>query len=197
MRVRAWDVDMSNLPTPTNPLVLVLSGGLPSMKNEHQVYRNKKTGKVSGIGRNKDVIRFLQSAGDIVDEQCKRQGFDIINPPHQVGAFVHMGVAFEAPKQDVDNMYTSFQETWQKRAIGDDRQVAGYAAFRFPVLNRAHEFSVACIWSLDSQRHIHEPLYALDQFFLFYDQFYRQKTFTDLLDQANTDVNKLHNVPAR
>lgn len=194
---------MPNKATPTNPIILYYSGDVPSMKNEHEIHYHE--GKPSGIGRSKNVKIFFRKAGDVFREQIRRQGVDEIPYPTMVGAFVHFGVYISPknrkdksnlPSQDVDNMYTSVQETWQGLVLKDDVQIVTYTTGRFPVSSQAQEFVIACLWELETDKCIADPKYPFDMTMEFYQSFYKPKTFLEVIGAIKNEVS-LHPVGLR
>jgi hypothetical protein len=182
-------------PTPTNPLVLVYRGDIPAMKNDRTVFTDKND-KFRGLGRSKVVRRWLQTAGDHVSEQFERQGFDTLGEPCLVGAFVSVGVYMAEknirllPKKDLDNAYTTIQETWQGIVIDDDRQIADFHPSRIPIFNKALLHSMSFLWLLDTGKVRDDRHYMADQFMEFYNDYYRRKTISEIIEHSQTAKRK-------
>lgn len=161
-----------NYPLTSNPLVLIYRGHVPSLKNNRQVFTGKD-GTFHRIGRSAGVNRFLKLSATQISIQCERQGFDQIAMPELVGVYARIGVCPPrktlVPNSDLDNSYTTLQETWQGCVIDDDRQVTDYHVSRFLVASQQLEYAMVFLWVLDKQMFLDDPFYGVKQFIKFYD----------------------------
>lgn len=169
-------------PTPSNPLVLYYADKTPSMKNENVI--QVSGGKIVGVGRSKNVVRFLKTVPQIFNEQRERQGMGLIDHPRRVGVFAVIGV-FVSPnsesgisKQDEDNMYTSLQECLQGSVVEDDRQVLFHAVTTFPVPVKKGVFSILFVWEILETM---PTASVIETFVEFYNNFYKDRHISDFL----------------
>lgn len=177
------------LPLPTNPLTLVYRGSIPALKNDLTL-RIDRQGRFVGKGRRADISRFLKESSTRISEQWALQGFDKVSEPVQLGVMVHLGVYIAPsnktglPKSDLDNAYTTIQETWQNVVIDDDRQIADIHITRCPIPSRDYLHTLVFLWVLDTDKIMSDRLYSLESFFQFYTQFYKGKTILELLNHG-------------
>lgn len=183
---------MTKYPTPNNPLVLIYRGNIPAMKNDNQIKVSQQQGKnIYKLGRSKKIRVWLATGSSNVQQQRERQGFDVITEPDSIGVFVRLGIYISPktrtglPNNDLDNAYTTVQETWgENKVIENDRQVASLTVVRVPVRSPALEHTVAFIWTLDTKQVLDNPSYVMDKFLEFY-EFYKSKTTLELLRRNN------------
>lgn len=180
-----------NYPTPLNPAILLYAGTIPAMKNSMQVRQSKKTKQILGIGRKKSVRLTMVKLAQKAKQQWDSQGFDLINENYCVGAFVHLGVYIAStsksglPNSDLDNSYTTLQETWQKSIIDNDRQIVDFHVTRRKFSNKnIPEYSMIFLWSLEKEKLDADPLYSITAFQTFINDFYSKKTILELFDYA-------------
>lgn len=146
-------------PTPLNPLILYTRESIPSLKNDRdlRIYEDNE-GKLKGVSRrSKTVVQFMAICGAHFRDYRERQGFDIVEEPEQIGVYVQLGVYLSPkskvglPLKDADNMYTTLQEILQGVAIENDRQIGDYHVTRMLVDSPQYEYSLLCVWKIDSK----------------------------------------------
>lgn len=187
---------MPNYPTPLNPAILLYTGTIPAMKNSIQVRQNPKTLKVTGVGRKKSVQKDMTKMAQLAKQQWDAQGFDKIEETHYVGIFVSLGVYIskdsdsDLPNSDLDNSYTTIQETLQNSIIDNDRQIVDLHATRKRFSNIAiPEYSLVFLWAIEKEKVVEDELFPIKQFTTFLHEFYSNKTSLELLTYARSRRN--------
>lgn len=153
------------LPTADNPLILVYPGKVPSMKNQTQIYLKDSPAEgetvggrvVAGVGRPASVQRYLGMMSDRAVSQMQNQKFSKIELPFRVLCWATIGIyksptnkdSTFIPKNDVDNMYTTIQETWKNSIMVDDRQVVDYHVSSRLFTNEKTMYTCVFLWTVD------------------------------------------------
>lgn len=188
---------MEKLPSPLNPIVLIYTGKIPSMKNSLRVIQNKRTKRVMGVRRSKSVEKTMMAFSNRILQQMQKQGWTPIEEPNPVACYIELGVYIAAksktglPNSDLDNSYTTIQETLQGVVIGNDRQIVDFHVTRRAFNNpNIPPYSRVFLWALDRERVASDPLYAFHEFLVFRKQFLSDKSDTDLIRYAYTTPTK-------
>lgn len=187
---------MPNYPTPLSPAVLLYTGTIPAMKNSIQVRQNPKTKEVIGVGRKKSVRNKMALLAQRAKRSWDLQGFDLIEESHYVGVFVSIGVYIAKsstsllPNSDLDNSYTTIQETLQSNIINNDRQIVDFHVTRKRFSNPSiPEYSLVFLWALEKEKVLEDELYPIEAFTEFVNNFYRKKSVLELLTYARSPRN--------
>jgi hypothetical protein len=147
-------------PTWDNPLFLMVvnptnNGVIPSMKNAKVPYLFRKNGRLhAGIRKSSEALAFERAAVDVLLPQWERSGFSTIPMPIRVGivAEIFKVRAKESgvPVQDLDNQYTTLQETLQHAVpvLENDRQVALFLAIERDAASSKGQHARLWVWSL-------------------------------------------------
>lgn len=165
---------MNNYPRVDNPLIILLKGHVPSLKNRPDVRikavwrEDKKSREVWLPGNrincsklpnrpvklvslrfpNKDARKFIQKVSGEIRKQMENQSLDQILKPTQVATVTRVGLKSvgELPNQDLDNAYQTVQEAMQHVIIENDRQVTAAIQDTIIVPQKELEFLQCAIW---------------------------------------------------
>lgn len=153
------------IPDPTNPIILVYRGHTAALKNNKVPVTNAE-GRVVPITSGR-VKRWLKLNESDLQTQWRRQeeeqGFTTILKPNRVVvmAYVSFFVTFadSIPDSDLDNAYTTLQETLQRSnkpngivgAMEDDNQIIRFMAEEKLVPNKALEGALVYVWQANEQ----------------------------------------------
>jgi len=154
----------SNLyPTSQNPLVLKYKGHVPALKNNRELRKDKNGGYQYG-GKNTTVENWLKRVAPALTKQWLDSGFPMMkNIPVAAWVDIYFFGKSDLVNADVDNAYTTIQETWQlpnSRAksagitgsIYDDRQVV-QGTFNLTITPiRSLEGAVAYLWAVSNEK---------------------------------------------
>lgn len=142
------------LPTPTNPLIIVNTQETIAMKNSVKILMSPK-GKIHGVGRSKKVRIILSKGHELALIHRDAQGFDNISIPNLVGVYVRIGFFGKQllTNDDLDNAFTSIQETWAGSVIDNDRQVIDSHQSKFVVPDKSLEHSVTFMWVVPEEHY--------------------------------------------
>lgn len=145
---------MNNYPTIQNPLEIVYPGTVPALKNRKQLVKSKN-GKASLIN-SKTVDKFNSLADGYVSKAIQRAGFDIIPDGTHIGVFARVVFATSKdkntePNNDLDNAFTTLQETLEHHVIQNDRQVYHFYAQKELVHNANFEMGRLWVWVSDEK----------------------------------------------
>lgn len=174
------------LPSVEQPLIIVYPDIVPAMKNDTQLFiSGDGDNQTFGIGRSGSMQKWISIAKTGVTRQRETQKFDLIDYPNRVGVWGVVGF-YKPPRSksryvrnDLDNAYTTMQETLMSTALIDDKQICDIHVSErfFPVKKLA--LSYIFVWTIPPMVE-DNPTNYIDMFISVY-QKYKDKPLWEIL----------------
>lgn len=162
---------MLNLPSLENPFIFKLNLRVPSLKNNKLPIKGKD-GNLKLIS-NTRVNFFNKTTIPLLNELQQRQGFGTIPKDKEVLVYVRV-VSYSKKSianKDLDNMWTTVQETLQHSSIiENDSQICGSWTEKHTTGIKALQHFAVWLWVADSQISYFEQVERV-----YHDFIYRKK----------------------
>ncbi len=150
------------------PLILRINGKVHSLKNDREtVIKENARGKKSVVTRpNNDVINDKRRIAQALTRVMDKHGLSMLGDEEQIYCYAELGFFASKsnviPEQDVDNVWTTIQESFMNVLIRDDKQVRGFLPERVIVADKTLTYQKVYIWkvpyTVDNGFYHYEPM---------------------------------------